>query len=289
MSSADQMAHPASPAEIAARNTPAAPSEPIQHGARPMTPAEIAAITPETTANENKPSGLPQVSNLRRPFLTGRNVAIATGIGASVLTAAVGAAALYVDANHMRPVPIRQEGQTATPDVALQITDPNTAKPEAQTGDPMLEIQNMLKTNVNEFYSGTISLDNLTFTAIDPEHPNNSQTVDLSQIEELCGVSLPQGAHLDIQLTNALISFNKTDGTMKLETEGMVGGKPVLLEAPWDPKIKIVEKGLFKNTNITGFTEGEPVVSDQDGNPQTGNQIGVVIIDDQPNPAPVEP
>lgn len=283
-----QMAHPIPPAEQAARNAPAAPSEPLQHGARPMTADEITRITPKTT--EAHRLRLPHVSPLgaRKPLSENQKTVL---IAAGIVGAAAGAlaGAVYLDAtshpqHDFSKTPIIQEGQSPTSDTTLRITNPNDT--ETQTGDPMVEIQNMLKADVNEFYNGTISLDNPTFTAVDPEHPNSQQIVSLSQIEELCGVSLPQDSHLDIQLSNVLISSNKTDGTMKLVMDGMVNGKKVVLETPWGPKtIKTVIQGLFINTKITGFTDGEPVVSDQDGNPQTGNQIVVVLIDDQPSDA----
>lgn len=252
--------------------------------ARPMTPAENEAATPDTTADRvakiNK-SGLPMVSSPRRG-LSGRDATIIVGGVIGAVVAATAAASLYVDANHLRHTPAptaTQEGQAPIPDTRLQ-----TNTPETQTGDPTLEIQNMLKTDVNEYYNGTISLENSTFTAINPEHPNSQQTVSLSQVEELCGVSVPVDSHIDsLGLTNALIVSNKDSGTMMIMMDGMVNGQKVILEIPWNPQtVKVEKKGLFVNTKVNNFVDGEPVVSDEHGNPQDGNQLAINIIDDQP-------
>lgn len=280
------MAHPVSSADRTPRSTPTAPSEPAQNMAHPMTPDETAVITPNTTADRNR-SGLPQVSSRRS--LSGRNAATLAVAGFVGIAAGTTAAALYVDANsHHAPAPITQEGQAPTQDALLKITNPNT--PETQVGNPTIEIQKMLQANVNEFYEGTISLENPTFTTVDPDHPNNQQNVGLSQVEELCGTSIPPDSHLNLELTNALISSNKTDGTIIIVMDGIVGDKRVILKVPWSPQtVKTVKQGFFVNTKITDFVDGDPVVSDEHGKPTAANQLDANIIGDQPNPAPIEP
>jgi len=280
------MAHPVSSADRTPGNNPATLADTSQGMARPMTSDEVAAIAPVTTAEQNR-LRQPHVIDPRRRPLIGRNEAlVATGVAAVVVGGALAAA--YVTGNENRhnapvvPTPVTQEGQAPVPDVSLQITPNNS---ETQTGDPTLEIQNMLKADVNEFYNGTISLENPTFTAVDPDHPNNTQNVGLDQVEELCGESMPQDSHVNLQLTNALIASK--DGKMTILFDGIVGGKKVLLKVAWGPQtVKVEKQGLFVNTKVNNFVDGDPVVSDPDGKPTEGNKLVVNIIDDQPNPAP---
>jgi len=255
--------------------------------ARPVTPRAETVPATNTVADGNR-LDLPMVSSPRRSL--GRDAAKVATVGFLTLSGAALAASLVTGNDNLRPTqpaPTTQEGQAPIPDTKLQ-----TNIPETQTGDPTIKVQEFLKSQANEYYSGTISFDNLsepTFTVIDPEHPNNQQLVSLDQIDQLCGQTIAHGSHVDPKLTNALIVSNRTDGTMKIIMDGMVGNKPVVVERAWDTSVKVETKGLFGNSSVTGFDGGEPMATNPNGSQIEANQIDATPIDDQPNPAPVEP